>query len=172
MLFSSRYNPWQLTISDNHSIICRSSIKDEKVDTNEILHTTRTKSGLDTSASSRRSTPEQHSKSYKSLGSSGSGGSLSASLTNEEKNVAGGLSDVSPKKLKSLVKQVISSKRMSDIAREASERSLNVHDGLASPSDPDLVAPPVVLELWKLVADGAVDGSGKYSDASEYLQAA
>lgn len=109
------------------------------------------KTGLDASASSRGSTSEQHNRSYRSQGSNGSN-TRRTSMTNEERGDAG--------KLKVLVKDMIMAKRLSDISQASKNTNNDIIDP-ASPDDPDLVAPQVVLDIWKIVADGAVDGTGK-----------
>ena len=109
------------------------------------------KTGLDTSASSRGSTSEQNNRSYRSQGSNGSN-TRRTSMTDEERGDAG--------KLKVLVKDMIMAKRLSDISQASKNTNNDIIDP-ASPDDPDLVAPQVVLDIWKIVADGAVDGTGK-----------
>ena len=138
------------------------------MDIDAILSKTNAKlGGTDSShspGSTGSNTAEQHNKSYKSLGSNGSAGSK----RDERKVVAGAvmkrpsLEDVengaSAKSLKDTVSRMIVAKRLSDITAGSS----TADDGPASADDPDIVAPPVVLELWAMVADGAVDGSGEY----------
>lgn len=100
-------------------------------------------------------------KSYKSQESNGSIGShYNNSMTDAEREAAGaaklrlafaGGHETSTRSLKSFAKELIVAKRLSDITRD---------DELCE-QDSDLVPPAVVLELWNIVANGSMDGTGK-----------
>lgn len=121
------------------------------MDVDAIVSKTRSKAGLSESATSLGS---NFNTSYKSQGSNGSGAnprrnsdSEAAGVAKLKSILAGGEGG---SKLKGLAKEVI-------VARRLSTGQDPPYEG----DDPDLVAPAVVLELWKAVERGVNDGSGK-----------
>ena len=101
-----------------------------------------------------------HNNSYRSTGSNRSVG-LAHKMTDAEKEAAAAKKLLSAmgrgvggeKKLKGLAQKVIMA------SKDPSFRRLSVGD--PDVNDPDLVPPGVVLDLWKIVADGSVDQSGE-----------
>ena len=112
----------------------------DELDIDDLIAQSRERSGLDASNASFNS-------SRGSLRSSGRGSKMTV-----EKNT-------SSTKLKSAVSELIVAKRLATVAKAS-------HEAKSTPSpqdDPDLVVPKVVLELWKIVAEGAANHSGESS---------
>ena len=123
-----------------------------------------------------KSAPELSNRNYTSQKSGGSGtsGEGAKNMTDAEREEAAvakiqsvfagigkvGGDDGDHKKLKNLTSSMIMGRRLSKLASEASECALAVEIEPNPSDDDDLVVPDVVLKLWKIVAEGAEDGSG------------
>ena len=132
-------------------------------------------SGPSVASRLEKSAPELTNRNYTSQISSGSGtsGDGAKTMTDAEREAAavakiqsvfagvGKGEEAGDTKLKAIAHKMIIGQRLSGFAKEASARALDVNNDTNPPDDSDLYVPEVVLALWKIVAEGAIDGSGK-----------
>ena len=133
-------------------------------------------SGPSVASRLEKSAPELTNRNYTSQISSGSGtsGDGAKTMTDAEREAAavakiqsvfagdGKGEEAGDTKLKALAHNMIIGRRLSEFAKEASaSRAIDAENDTNTQDDTDLYVPEVVLALWKIVAEGAIDGSGK-----------